>query len=92
MKYLPITPKRKGRTQVSSENSPAREAIERVRVRVLPDGRMDRNNAAKYVGRTSKTLAMWQIEGRGPKSVLVGGRRYYYQKILDAFIRGEDAA
>ena len=74
------------------EHSLAREAIERVRVRVLPDGRMDRNNAAKYVGRTPKTLAMWQMEGRGPKSVLVGGRRYYYQHVLDAFIGGVDAA
>ena len=63
--------------------------IDRVRVRVLPDGRIDRRNAAKYVGRTPKTLAMWQMEGRGPKSVLVGGRRYYYQDVLDAFIRGD---
>lgn len=77
---------------MSIEHAPAREGIERVRVRVLPDGRMDRNNAAKYVGRTPKTLAMWQLEGRGPKSVLVGGRRYYYLHILDAYIRGDDAA
>ncbi len=68
----------------------AQAEVEPIRVRVLPDGRMDRKNAAKYVGRTPKTLAMWHMEGRGPKSVLVGGRRYYYQKVLDAFIRGED--
>ena len=77
---------------MSIDHSPSREGIERVRVRVLPDGRLDRRNAAKYLGRASKTLAMWHMEGRGPKSVLVGGRRYYYQDVLDAFIRGDDAA
>ncbi len=66
--------------------------VEPIRIRVLPDGRMDRENAAKYLGRKAKTLAMWQLKGRGPKSVLIGGRRFYYLETLDAFIRGEDAA
>ena len=66
--------------------------MEPIRIRVLPDGRMDRENAAKYLGRKPKTLAMWQLEGRGPKSVLIGGRRFYYQQVLDRFIGGEDAA
>ena len=66
--------------------------MEPIRIRVLPDGRMDRENAAKYLGRKPKTLAMWQLQGRGPKSVLIGGRRFYYQQVLDRFIRGEDAA
>ena len=65
--------------------------VEPIRIRVLPDGRMDRENAAKYLGRKPKTLAMWQLEGRGPKSILVGGRRYYYRETLDAFIRGDTA-
>ena len=30
--------------------------VESVRVRVLPDGRMDRKNAAKYLGREAKTI------------------------------------
>ncbi len=38
--------------------------VEQVRVRVLPDGRMDRVNAAKYIGVAVKTLAMWQLDGR----------------------------
>ena len=63
--------------------------IDQVRVRVLPDGRLDRKNAAKYLGRSEKTLAMWQMNGKGPRSVLVGGRRFYYKDSLDAFIRGE---
>ncbi len=65
--------------------------IERVRVRVLPDGRMSRKDAAKYLGRAEKTLAMWTMEGKGPPSALVGGRRFYFKDDLDAFIRGEAA-
>ena len=66
--------------------------IEQVRVRVLPDGRMARKEAAKYLGRAEKTLAMWEMERKGPPSVLVGGRRFYFKDVLDAFIRGEAAA
>ena len=71
-----------------SENA---AVLEQVRVRVLPDGRMTRRDAARYLGRAQKTLAMWALEGRGPKSVLVGGRRFYFKDVLDAFIRGEAA-
>jgi hypothetical protein len=35
--------------------------IEPVRVRVLPDDSLDSNNAAKYLDRKPKTLAMWRI-------------------------------
>ena len=69
----------------------AEPAIEQVRVRVLPDGRMTRKDAAKYLGRAEKTLAMWMMEGKGPQSVLVGGRRFYFKDVLDAFIRGKGA-
>ncbi len=65
--------------------------IDQVRVRVLPDGRLARKDAAKYLGRAEKTLAMWAMEGKGPPSVLVGGRRFYFRDALDAFIRGEAA-
>ncbi len=66
-------------------------AIEQVRVQILPDGRMSRKDAAKYLGRAEKTLAMWEMEGKGPRSVLVGGRRFYFKEVLDIFIRGEAA-
>jgi hypothetical protein len=69
----------------------AEAAVEQVRVRVLPDGRMSRKDAAAYLGRAEKTLAMWALEGKGPRSVLVGGRRFYFKESLDAFIRGEAA-
>jgi hypothetical protein len=63
--------------------------IEQVLCRVLPDGRMCRDDAAKYLGLKSKTLAMWSLAGKGPRSVKVGGRVFYYRTDLDAFIRGE---
>lgn len=65
--------------------------IEPVRVRVLPDGRLTREDAAAYLGMKPKTLAMWFIEGKGPPSVKVGGRRFYYKDALDAFIQGPPA-
>ena len=63
--------------------------IEVPRVRVLPDGRMTRENAATYLGLKPKTLAMWAMEGKGPPACRVGSRVFYYKNDLDAFIRGE---
>ena len=65
--------------------------IEPVRVRVLPNGDMDSNNAAKYVGRAPKTLAMWRMQGIGPKWTKNGGRVFYNKEALDAFMRGKGA-
>jgi len=64
------------------------DAVDQVRVRVLPDGRMTRDDAARYLGHQSKTLAMWQLLGKGPRSIKVGGRVFYFRADLDAFIRG----
>jgi hypothetical protein len=66
--------------------------VEQIRVRVLPDGRMTRDDAARYLGHQSKTLAMWGWHGKGPRSVKVGGRIFYFRDDLDAFIRGGEAA
>ena len=65
--------------------------LDHVRVRILPDGRLTREDAARYLGMKSKTLAMWQLAGKGPRSIRVGGRRFYFLADLDAFIRGESA-
>lgn len=62
--------------------------VEKIVVRVLPDGRLTRNDAARYLGVRPKTLAMWALEGKGPPSVKVGGRRFYYQDQLDLHIGG----
>ena len=43
---------------------------------------MSRKDAAKYLGRAEKTMAMWELEKKGPPSVLVGGRRFYFKSIL----------
>jgi len=67
-------------------------AIETPRVRVLPDGRLTREDAALYLGMKSKTLSMWEMQGKGPKSVKVGGRRFYFKHALDAFVRGDAAS
>jgi hypothetical protein len=68
------------------------DSVEQVRVRVLPDGRLTREDAARYLGHQPKTLAMWQLQGRGPRSVRVGGRRFYFKADLDTFIAGGKAA
>ena len=64
-------------------NAAMAPSVERVRIRVLPDGRLTRRDAAIYVGVAEKTLAMWQMQGKGPASILVGGRRFYYIQELD---------
>ena len=66
--------------------------LEPVRVRVLPGGRMDSNNAAKYLNRAPKTLAMWRMQGIGPEWNKCGGRVFYLKDALDAFIQGKAAA
>jgi hypothetical protein len=63
------------------------DSIDNVRVRVLPDGRMDRETAARYLGRRPKTLAMWALQGKGPRSIKVAGRIFYFREDLDSFIR-----
>jgi len=68
------------------------DTIEQVRVRVLPDGRMTRDDAARYLGHASKTLSMWAFQGKGPPFVKVAGRVFYYRSALDQFISGQGAA
>jgi hypothetical protein len=67
--------------------------VEQVVVRVLPDGRLNRKNAALYLGCSEKTMAQWALLLRGPKSVKVAGRVFYYQHELDRFVgqRGDVA-
>ena len=55
------------------------------RVVVLPDGWLDRKNAAAFLGRSPSTLADWHRLGKGPKSGMRGGRRFYHIDDLRAF-------
>jgi len=57
------------------------------RVIVLPDGRVDRKNAATFLGREPKTLAEWHSKGLGPRSFKVGGRRFYLLDDLREFAK-----
>jgi hypothetical protein len=67
------------------------EHLDHVRVRVLPDGRVSRNDAAAFLGYKPKTMAMWALEKRGPRIIRVGGRCFYRLEDLQAFARGEQA-
>ena len=77
------------------QNAPAHQVeidaveLEPVRVRVLPDGRMDSNNAAKYLGRAPKTLAMWRMQGVGPPWKKINGRIFYTKDGCDRHNNGE---
>lgn len=61
-------------------------AIKSLEVFVYPDGRMDRKNAARYVGLSVKTMAMHACRGTGPKYVKLG-RVFYFRHDLDAWIK-----
>jgi len=65
------------------------DPIDQIRVRVLPDGRVSRNDAAAYLGRKPKTLAMWALERRGPKIIRVGGRCFYLLDDLRRYVSGD---
>ena len=68
----------------------AAPSVECVTVRMLPDGRLTREDAARYLGLQAKTLAQWSSMGKGPKPVRVGGRVFYYKEELDRFIAEGD--
>ena len=55
-------------------------------IQVFPDGRMDVKNASLYLGLSSKTLAMWRCEGKGPKFIK-RGRVFYFKEDLDSWIQ-----
>ena len=59
-----------------------------VQIKTYPDGRMDAENAAKYLGLSVGTLAAMRSNGKGqgPKYVKVGRKIFYFKKDLDAWI------
>lgn len=63
--------------------------IEVLKVRIFPDNRVDRCNAAIALGRSAKTLASWKCKGIGPRPVNVGGRVFYDWDEVRAMARGE---
>lgn len=59
--------------------------LERVRVVMFPDGRLDAKNAAQYLGLSVKTLAMMRSAGTGPR-FLKRGRIFYFLDDLKAWM------
>lgn len=59
---------------------------ETTKVLVLPDGRMDTQNAAKYVGLSDKTMAMMRSGGTGPTYVK-RGKVFYFKEDLDQWLQ-----
>ena len=55
-------------------------------VLILPDGRMDRKNASRYLGRAPKTLAQWAVKGVGPRFVK-RGHVWYFKTDLDEWLQ-----
>jgi hypothetical protein len=60
-------------------------SIQQIEVAMYPDGRMDALNAARYVGRSTKTLAMMRCAGTGPMFVK-RGRIFYFKADLDRWL------
>lgn len=56
------------------------------KVTVTPDGRVSRSDAAKFLGFKPKTLAEWHRKGIGPRSQMVGGRRFYNLDDLATYV------
>ena len=63
--------------------------VEVMKVRVFPDNRVDRPNAAIALGRSAKTLASWKCKGIGPRPTNVGGRVFYDFTEVMEMARGE---
>jgi predicted DNA-binding transcriptional regulator AlpA len=62
------------------------DVIRAVDVVILPDGRMDRKNAALYLGLSVKTLATHAVKGTGPRSIK-RGRVFYFKSDLDEWLQ-----
>ena len=65
--------------------------IEQVKIRVLPDGRVSRKDAAAYLGYSEKTLRQWAVDGKHLTVVKVGGRCFNYFAELQRLAKAEVA-
>ena len=60
-------------------------SVESTSIRILPDGRMTAQDAARYLGLADKTLAMLRSMGGGPVFIKKG-RIFYFRDDLDAWL------
>jgi predicted DNA-binding transcriptional regulator AlpA len=72
-------------THVENDMQTAESDAQKLEIEVLPDGRMDRRNAAKYTGYAEKTLAQKATNGTGPRFVK-RGRVWYYKSDIDKWL------
>jgi predicted DNA-binding transcriptional regulator AlpA len=68
------------------------EGADRLKMTILPGDRVNRRDAATYLGRKPSTLGNWVKSGRGPKPVMIGGRAFYSLADLDTFIGASSSA
>lgn len=59
--------------------------LKRVKVVVYPDGRLDTDNAARFLGLSPKTLAIMRSNGTGPPFIK-RGRVFYFLEDLEKWI------
>ncbi|MEO8135930.1 MAG: helix-turn-helix domain-containing protein [Betaproteobacteria bacterium] len=59
--------------------------VEEIKVAQYPDGRLDTANAARFLGVSPKTLAIWRSAGTGPLFIK-RGRIFYYMEDLRAWL------
>ena len=57
----------------------------KIEVSIYPDGRLDTENAAIYLGLSKKTLAMMRCNGTGPKYIK-SGKVFYYKEDLNSWL------
>lgn len=60
--------------------------------RVLPDGRISRAEAARYIGVSANTLRAWDVSGRHDdhyRKLTVAGRVYYRFEQIVAFVEAQ---
>ncbi len=58
-------------------------------VKTLPDGRMNKNQAAKYIGVARGTLERYIRDGIGPRVTKLGGAVWFFKADIDAWIEAE---
>jgi S-adenosylmethionine:diacylglycerol 3-amino-3-carboxypropyl transferase len=63
-----------------------KKVFENLIVKVYPDGRVSRRDAAIFLGLAPKTLANWSSTSRGPRPHRVGNRVFYRLGDLQAFV------
>ncbi len=74
---------------VQHEPDQARGPVERVKVRITPDGRLSRVMAAKYLDRQPADTGVVAHRSSRPESVLIrSARRLYYIQKLDSSCAG----